>query len=415
MRVRGQRIVLFFCLLSVLFLTDFLGAQTITVKVISQSAYVRLKPSIESMIISQVPLGAVLEAPAKIEDWYKVSLPPDAQGIVVQGYIHSTDIEVVVAEKTVMTQASPTVHKVQAKKPAAKEVEQVYRPIRESNVQFGLKLMGGGDYFQIGDMNDYLQGRQDYIDDAKNITDFVGSYEPLKYGYSFGAELFVDFTPHIGIGIGVGYFQVEKKNEVDITYDYVVSVDNPDFFNIVETIFPQISAIPMTFSLNFGLPMGSAVKLRLSVGIGYYFGTVVWDYLMETNNSETKMDWETKTNAVGFHGRLGLDFNLGKTIVFFIEGFGRYVQFEDLSGNLTVKEIWNGEVDNEDHENAFLKYLEYNSYLTDEWYPLVSIDEEGVLGSGYNNVPLFNSTRNLRNAVIDLTGVSVRTGFKIKF
>ena len=200
-----------------------------------------------------------------------------------------------------------------------------------------------------------------------------------------------------------------------ITYNYHIAVDDPDFFSIDETIFPQISAIPLTFSLNFGLPLGSVIKLRLSGGVGYYLGTVVWDYQEKTKFHDNKMDWESKSNAVGFHGSLGFDFNLGERIVFFIEGVGRYVQLEDLSGSLIIKEIWNGSEDNESYENAFLKYLEYNSYLTDEWYSLVSIDENGVIGSGFNNVPSFNSIRNLRNAVIDLTGISIRTGFKIKF
>lgn len=415
MQVRRYRIILFFCLLFLFFSTDFLRAEKIMVKVITQSAYVRLKGSIDSMIISQVPLGAVFEASEKTGDWYKVALPPDEQGFVVNGYIHTIDVEVVATQKPEMAQAYPTVPKTRPQQPAAKEVEQVFRPSRESNIQFGLKLMGGGDYFLIGDLNNYLQGRQDYLGDHSSITDVVGSYEPLKYGYSFGTEFFIDFTPHIGIGIGAGYFQVNKKSDVDRTYNYHIAMDDPDFFSIVETIYPQIKAIPLTFSLNFGLPMGSVVKLRLSGGIGYYLGTVVWDYQEETKYTENKMDWEAKSNAVGFHGSLGIDFNLGERIVFFIEGAGRYVKLEDLSGSLAIREIWYGSEENEAYESAFLNYLEYNSYLTDEWYPLVSIDENGVIGSGFNNVPSFNSTRNLRNAEIDLTGVSLRTGFKIRF
>ncbi|MFC2162016.1 hypothetical protein ACFLRX_10240, partial [Acidobacteriota bacterium] len=246
-------------------------------------------------------------------------------------------------------------------------------------------------------------------------TDVVGSYDPLMYGYSYGVEFFLDFTPHIGIGIGAGYFQVNKKSEVDRTYNYYSPADNSNLLSFSETIFPKIDAIPLTFNLNFGLPLGSFVKFNLSGGIGYYLGTAVWDYHEETKNTDNKMDWETKSNAVGFQGSLGFDFNLGKKIVFFIEGAGRYVKLEDLSGKLTIKEKWFGSEDSNTYENAFLKYFEYNSYLTDEWYPLVTIDENGIVGSAYNNVPSFNSIRNLRNAVINLSGFSLRAGLKIKF
>jgi len=112
-----------------------LRAEKIVVKVVSQIAYVRLKTSIESMIISQVSLGAVFEASEKSGDWYKVALPPDEQGFVVEGYIHSTDVQLVVAEETTSVQVSPTVPQTEAKKPAVKEMEKVYRPSRESNVQ----------------------------------------------------------------------------------------------------------------------------------------------------------------------------------------------------------------------------------------------------------------------------------------
>ncbi len=415
MRKRGLRIILFFCLFFVLFSTDFLRAEKITVKVITETAFVRLKTSIDSMIIAQVPLGTTFEASEKIEDWYKVALPPDEQGFVVEGYIHSTDVEVVATEKPEIAPVSPIVAEKQPKKLPVKEEAQVYRPSRDSKLQFGFKFMGGGDYFLIGDLNDYLQGRQDYLEDDTSITDVVGTYDPLKYGYSFGAEFFVDFTPHIGIGVGAGYFQVTKKSEVTRTYNYHSHAYDPDFLSIAETIFPQISVIPLIFNLNFGLPMGSVVKLRLSGGVGYYLGTVVWDYTVKTKYTENKMEWESKSNAVGFQGSLGFDFNLGKTIVFFIEGAGRYVELEDLSGNLTITENWFGIEDLETFENAFLKYIEYNSYLTDEWYRLVSIDENGVIGSGFNNVPSFNSIRVERNAVIDLTGISLRAGFKFRF
>jgi hypothetical protein len=378
MRARSHRTILICCFLFVLFSAGFLSAEKISVKVISQDAFVRLTGSINSMIISQVPLGTVLEASEKVGEWYKVALPPDEQGFVVQGYIHSTEVEVIAVEEPELPRVSPTVQKIRLQQPAAKDVEQMSNPSRKSKIQFGLKFMGGGDYFLIGDLNDYLQGQQDYLSDDTSIMDIQGSYKPLKYGYSGGAEFFIDFTRFIGIGIGAGYFQVNKKNEVNRTHDYS-SVDDPNPLYKNEMIFPQIKAIPLTFSLNFGLPLGSVVKIKLSGGVGYYLGTIIWDYQMEANFLENKMFWESKSNTLGYHGSLGIEVNLGRRFGFFIEGFGRYAKLKDMSGSLTINEIWMGDEINSVYESSFLKFLEINSYITDKWYPLVSIDEDGVV------------------------------------
>ncbi len=38
-------------------------------------ANIRLKPEMESMVISHAPLGAILDSDGKIKEWYKVNLP----------------------------------------------------------------------------------------------------------------------------------------------------------------------------------------------------------------------------------------------------------------------------------------------------------------------------------------------------
>ncbi len=59
-----------------------------------QNAEIRLKPSENSLQIFSPPLGVNLVSFEKINGWYKVSLPPDQQGIVLSGYINISSVEI---------------------------------------------------------------------------------------------------------------------------------------------------------------------------------------------------------------------------------------------------------------------------------------------------------------------------------
>lgn len=72
----------------------FIFSDVLKVRVIVPRANIRLKPDLQSTIISRVPLGGVLDVIKKEGDWYHVKLPPDEKGIVVTGYIHQSTVEV---------------------------------------------------------------------------------------------------------------------------------------------------------------------------------------------------------------------------------------------------------------------------------------------------------------------------------
>jgi len=64
------------------------------VRVVASQANIRLKPDLQSAILSKVPLGGSLDAIKKEGDWYQIKLPPDEKGIVVIGYIHQSTVEI---------------------------------------------------------------------------------------------------------------------------------------------------------------------------------------------------------------------------------------------------------------------------------------------------------------------------------
>jgi hypothetical protein len=88
-------------MLAVLFLALGIFGFTadLTVRVIASQANIRLKPDLQSAVVSKVPLGGVLDVIQKEGDWYQIELPPDENGIVVTGFIHASTVEVVKEER----------------------------------------------------------------------------------------------------------------------------------------------------------------------------------------------------------------------------------------------------------------------------------------------------------------------------
>jgi hypothetical protein len=102
-------------------------------KVIVQAANIRSKPDITSAILKTVPAGTLFESPGKEGRWYKVSLPPDAKGVTVTGYLYDSLVEVIeeikaepakVEAPTPPKKGEPVVEKVVPveKRPARPEV-----------------------------------------------------------------------------------------------------------------------------------------------------------------------------------------------------------------------------------------------------------------------------------------------------
>lgn len=79
--------LLFFCL------TAAYAADT-KVRVISKKAEIKLEPSLQSEVITAVPLGAVLSVTKKEGEWYVVELPNE-KGFKVTGYIHQNAVNLI--------------------------------------------------------------------------------------------------------------------------------------------------------------------------------------------------------------------------------------------------------------------------------------------------------------------------------
>ena len=69
------------------------SAENNQVRVIKQNAVLRIKPKNDSVIIKNLPLGALLDVEEEREGWLKITLPPDEDGFVLTGYLHQSFTE----------------------------------------------------------------------------------------------------------------------------------------------------------------------------------------------------------------------------------------------------------------------------------------------------------------------------------
>jgi len=86
--------------LLIFFFSNDLFCQTNKVRVIKKDAELKLKPNNESLTIMNLPIGGEFDIEETIGEWVRVKLPPDKDGIVVTGFIHTSNLEFKLEPKT---------------------------------------------------------------------------------------------------------------------------------------------------------------------------------------------------------------------------------------------------------------------------------------------------------------------------
>jgi len=260
-----------------------------------------------------------------------------------------------------------------------------------------LRLWGGMNYLLAKDVNDGNKGQNDYLIGFAEYFGWSASGETnaIRMGYDFGGDLIVNLTPRIGLGFGAGYIQGSKESEILFT-------QGSD--KITMTSKPNIRAIPLRAGLFLNLPMGERARLNLNGGAGYYISKYSYEWKNEgTSFGSTvfnKITQEATANGIGFHGGLGLEFDLASNLAFFIEGQARYAKISGFEG--TAKEEF---VDGSEEEEGKLYYYELKSD-TDYLFKQVFVRE---------TKPSDPEIINVREADVDFSGFYVVAGIRIKF
>jgi len=267
--------------------------------------------------------------------------------------------------------------------------------------------MGGGAYFLQNDINDHLQGWNDYIADLAGLAPIVSTESELNLinmGMDFSGEILINFMPHLGIGIGAGYISsAGKESTMEVS-------DNIGNFESI-TFNPQFSAIPITFSLYYGIPVGGMMEVVLNGGAGYYLGTVNYDMFSEGGylglTYEETEKWSSQSNALGFHGGINFEFGFSSNFAFVIGARGRHVKFTDLTGDLEWEYSDSGGYSSSGtDEDQTLWFGHWEHYYTGKEYPRIILTE---------NKPSLSIWSDVRKAEVNLSGIVFQAGIKVTF
>jgi len=272
----------------------------------------------------------------------------------------------------------------------------------QSNITFGLRLTGGTSLLMRNDINDHMQSYNDLFDDTSYVS-ADSEFEMLKMGMDFGGEILINFMPNFSVGIGAGYLLAGKETAVELD---VYGMYTEDW-----SCHPKFSAIPITFSLYYGIPVGSFMNVVLNAGVGYYLGTVDFDFYSKDTVggglwSEETETWSAKSNALGFHGGIDLEFGIARNLAFVIGAKGRYAKLTDLTGDL-------------DYE--FDTSYGYSGSGTEEDLTLWYFNEEAIGGKEYPFVvlsekkPSASYISDVRKAEVNLSGIVFQAGIKVTF
>ena len=266
-------------------------------------------------------------------------------------------------------------------------------------VTFGLRLTGGVFPLIHNDFNDNFRGRNDYFNDSQFHT-LDSEFELIKMGMDFGGEILIRFMPNFSIGIGAGYLSAGKETTAEVKI-WAISQDL--------TYHPKFSAIPITLSFYYGIPAGSFMNIVLNAGFGYYLGTVGFDAYYKDYGGfgwEEETDtWSAKSNTLGFHGGIDLEFDVAPNVALVVGAKGRYAKLSDLTADLEWD--YNSSLGNSQSGTEEDMTLWFGNYEeAGEEYSLLDLSEDKPTASYWSNV---------REAEVNLSGIVFQAGIKIFF
>ena len=261
----------------------------------------------------------------------------------------------------------------------------------EGGPGFQLKLFGGASYHLLGDFSACLKGWDDGVEASPYSYIENGEFSPFHLGGEFGLEVILPINRRLGIGLGAGYILTGKESLRESAWksDKLAPYE---FYE--EKLNPGVRAIPITLSLHLDVYSNTRLNLSAIGGIGLYLGTVDWKYQKNNKNSPGLYNesWTGTSGGLGLQGGVELDFKINRRLGLFIEGIGRYARLTGFQGDFLA----GGQTE----EDALLWYTEWGQF------PGFVIAADEPTGGIYDNV---------RKAVIDLSGFSVRVGLKVRW
>jgi len=260
----------------------------------------------------------------------------------------------------------------------------------------GLKLFGAYGSISGGDLYDGLKGPIDYYKQLFDSAGFglSGDFKSFRSSWEAGGDFIFYFTPVMGVGFGASYLQtLPAKTSLTIT--------DPPHPDATMDLAPKVTVIPVRASLYASVPMAAGLNLSFHAGVSYYFAKAEFTWRLEQTPSFQQLVVKAKGQGVGFHGGLGLEFKFSPSAALVLEAAGRVARISGFTGDAAATSSGGGS----SSISGTLYYLKYDYGLLGI-HPEVGISETEPSDPHYSDV---------REAVVDLSGFSLRAGFLFRF
>ena len=270
---------------------------------------------------------------------------------------------------------------------------------QETAPKFNLKLSGGYGKIIGGDLPSVIDGINNLVmDQAARTGASVSSWlENAEWGPELEFEFVIKINQRFGVGLGLGY--IYRQN------DTLVALGLSTLLETSLAMKYTSSAIPILLSGYYFLPLGAKTQAYLKAGAGYYFGRLNSDLREEANIGGITL-WgenkaETNDSSLGFHGGIGFDYKLSRTVALFAEAAGRCIKLNNWEGDNIYSAAWGS-----NKEHGYFWYVEELNHDTGKHYAtLLMLPHE----------PTWAEYRNIRKAEFSFSGIALKLGVRIGF
>jgi hypothetical protein len=344
-----------------------------TLKIVVDRAEVHLKPDSGSAVVATVPRGEILKSSAREWAWYRVAVDPGRKGVLVIGYLSERDVEV-----TNTTLGEPD-----------------FWP--EASGEYGgagitVRFGGGFLFFPSGDIGKGASGM--FESTAAVISSFGDRIEeknkvPLHSGYDLTGDIIYSLNRKMGIGLRVDYIAASPES----TLRFLPGGANS--YTMLSR--PNLTVISLRPGFYYHRPLNRLLAFLVNGGPVIYFTNYRYNRTFPRLDAEEDIQQKVKATSLGFQGGAGLELRLNERSAIFLEVQGRYARITNLKGEeqsyrLARQQSVGTTV------NGYLYYEESGTY------PSLAVLEDDSAAA-----------RNARRGVLDLSGVSLAAGLRIKF
>ncbi len=345
-----------------------------TLKVAADGTRVHTKPDAASPVAATLSQGTVLKSAAKEGDWFRVVVEAGREGALVIGYVVSKDVEV--------TQSAGEAAEIWG------ETSDEYR-----GAGISVRIGGGFLFFGGGDVSEGALGEFDRSAAYVRSSGYQVSLEErqeMKSGYDLTGDIIYRLGRRLGVGLRFDYIHSYPTSSLRFS----VPGDVHDY--TLDTT-PLIDVYAIRPGVYYERPINRWLSFLANGGPGIYF--VKYEFARRFIEPGREDDIHQKVTAarIGLQGGLGLELKLDRRAGLFVEVQGRYARITSLEGTEWLY-IWDNYAVTDTETEGYLYRAEADGY------PIVSVKDEGAAGGTSDG-----------RAVLDLSGVSVAAGVRIRF